>query len=72
MATIREEIGGRFQVNLTRVRDMSDKSFSPKCDLRSRAEFKTMIEELDPYEQTLVEFVHTMAPSATEPAHDEA
>jgi acid stress-induced BolA-like protein IbaG/YrbA len=33
--------------------------------------WKKLIESLDDYEQTLVEFVHTMAPSEMEPAHDE-
>ena len=33
--------------------------------------WKKLIESLDEYEQTLVEFVHTMAPSEMEPAHDE-
>ena len=33
--------------------------------------WKRLLDELDPYEQTLVEFVHTMAPSEYEAAHDE-
>jgi acid stress-induced BolA-like protein IbaG/YrbA len=32
--------------------------------------WKKLLDELDPYEQTWVEFVHTMAPSELEPAHD--
>jgi len=39
---------------------------------RQHLVWKKLIEKLDPYEQTLVEFVHTMAPSEMEPADDEA
>jgi len=39
---------------------------------RQHLVWKKLIEKLDPYEQTLVEFVHTMAPSEMEPAGDEA
>jgi acid stress-induced BolA-like protein IbaG/YrbA len=37
---------------------------------RQHLVWKKLLEELDPYEQTLVEFVHTMAPSEYEAAHD--
>ena len=39
---------------------------------RQHLVWKKLIERLDDYEQTLVEFVHTMAPSEMEPAHDES
>jgi acid stress-induced BolA-like protein IbaG/YrbA len=39
---------------------------------RQHLVWKKLIERLDDYEQTLVEFVHTMAPSEMEPAEDEA
>ena len=32
---------------------------------------KKLFDELDPYEQSRIEFVHTMAPSEYQPAHDE-
>jgi len=34
--------------------------------------WKKLIEMLDDHEQSLVEFVHTMAPSEIEAAHDDA
>ena len=39
---------------------------------RQHLVWKKLIEGLDDHEQTLVEFVHTMAPSEMEPAEDEA
>ena len=38
---------------------------------RQRIVWQKLLDELDPYEQTRVEFVHTMAPSEYQPAHDE-
>jgi sRNA-binding regulator protein Hfq len=38
---------------------------------RQHLVWKKLIESLDDDEQTLVEFVHTMAPSEMEPAEDE-
>jgi acid stress-induced BolA-like protein IbaG/YrbA len=35
---------------------------------RQQLVWMRLLEELDPHEQTLVEFVHTMAPSEWEPA----
>lgn len=37
---------------------------------RQQLVWMKLLEELDPYEQTLVEFVHTMAPSEREAAHE--
>jgi acid stress-induced BolA-like protein IbaG/YrbA len=37
---------------------------------RQHMVWKKLLERLDDYEQTLVEFVHTMAPSEIEPARD--
>jgi hypothetical protein len=39
---------------------------------RQHMVWKKLLERQDDYEQTLVEFVHTMAPSEIEPAHDSA
>lgn len=39
---------------------------------RQHIVWKKLIQRLDGHEQSLVEFVHTMAPSEMEPAHDEA
>ncbi len=39
---------------------------------RQHIVWKKLIQRLDEHEQALVEFVHTMAPSEMEPAHDEA
>jgi hypothetical protein len=39
---------------------------------RQHLVWKKLIERLDDHEQTLVEFIHTMAPSEMEPAEDEA
>jgi acid stress-induced BolA-like protein IbaG/YrbA len=40
--------------------------------VRQHMVWKKLLERLDDYEQTLVEFVHTMAPSEIEPAHEGA